>query len=184
MLKKHLGTIDAKLLMIGLCLCLILSTAAAVAAQGGKKTTGPIYKVDVTAHDYAFTAPTYLPTCSAETKSGTYNAWFPPHDPCANVTLNTGYQLTDDIMFRVNTDSTGNIVSVQLRGQDVIGKEGIMHETEIVAVTPVFPSSLGFVVHVDQDNIPVWKLSRHRDGKRVEIVGYISLGDLIYSPKP
>lgn len=162
--------------------CWLLFTAGTAFGQKGKPSP-IIYKVDVTAHDYVFTAPTFLPTCSAETR-GAYNAWFPDHDPCATVTLDSGYRLTDTVMVRANTDSNGNIVSVQLRGQDVIGKAGIMHETEVIQVVPTFPSSLGFTIHVDRDNIPVWKLSRHRDGSRVEIVGYISLGDLVYSRKP
>jgi hypothetical protein len=173
---------DTKFRMIGLMLCLLFAVESAAAQKVKPKPV--IYKVDVTAHDYVFLSPTYLPNCSAETKDGTYNAWFPRHDPCATVTLDTGYQLTDDIMFRVNTDSSGNIVSVQLRGQDVIGTGGIMHETEVVMITPVYPSAMGFMLHVEQDSIPVWKLSRHRDGKRIEIVGFISLGDLVFSRKP
>lgn len=166
-------------------LMLVLALLLPVGVLGQKGKPAPvIYKVDVTAHDLVFTAPTYLPTCSAETRSGFFNAWFERHVECAHVTLDTGYKLTDDIMFMVNRDSSGNIVSVQLRGQDIIGKAGIMHETEVIQVIPVFPSTLGFTVHVDRDNIPVWKLSRHTDGKRVEIVGYISLGDLVYSRKP
>ncbi|MFN2501736.1 MAG: hypothetical protein ABR530_06970 [Pyrinomonadaceae bacterium] len=172
----------SKFRMTGLMLCLLFAVGNAAAQKGKPKPV--IYKVDVAAHNYVFTSPTYLPTCSAETKDGTYSAWFPRHDPCAIVTLDTGYKLTDDIMLRVNTDSNGNIVSVQLRGQDVIGTEGIMHETEVVMIAPVSPAALGFTLHVDQDVIPVWKLSRHRDGSRVEIVGYISLGDLVYSRKP
>lgn len=150
----------------------------------------PLYKVDVIAHNAdLFFAPTYLPTCSAQTRDQkgpgiNYSAWFPRHDLCATVTTSTGYRLTDDIVIRVVTDN-GVIVSVQLVGQDVIGKEGIMHETEAVPISPpVIPVASGFTLHVDVDNIPVWKLDRHLGGKRVEIVGYIGLGDLVYSPNP
>lgn len=157
------------------------------------QTSDVIYKVDVVA-DTNFSnadSPMYLPTCSAETRdqSGpgvTFNAWFPRHDSCATVTTSTGYQLTDDISFLVNQDSSGNIVSLTLRGQDVIGMEGIAHESEevIPVNAPIVPLDSGFVIHVHRDHLPIWKLSKHRGGKRVEIVGEVSLGDLIYSPNP
>lgn len=168
---------------------LFFATGSYVQSLKAGQASDPIYKVDVIAHNAdLFVAPLYLPTCSAFTRDQkgpgvNYSAWFTRHDLCATVTTSTGYKLTDDISLRVVTDN-GVIVSVQLRGQDVIGKQGIAHETELVPVTPVIPVESGFILHVDVDNIPVWKLDRHLGGKRVEIVGYISLGDLVYSPNP
>ena len=107
---------------------------------------------------------------------------FPRHDPCAIVTTSTGYQLTDDIRFVVTKNRSGQITAVLLRGQDVIGKEGIMHESE--AITSLIPTTSGFTLHLDVDNLPIWKLTNHLGGKRTLIVGYINLGDLVYSPKP
>lgn len=168
--------------MIGLCLCLTLAMASSAAQKPG---TGTIYKVDVISHIDTFLAPTYLPTCSAETPAGFYPAVFPRHDACAIVTTSTGYQLTDDIRIEVKKNRSGQIISAQLRGQDVEGKEGIMHESEVITFDPPFiPTSSGFTLHLDVDNLPIWKLTHHLGGKRTVIVGYVSLGDLVYSPKP
>lgn len=173
-----------RLPLMGLCLCLMLAIASS-AAQSIQKPSGVVYKVDVISHIDTFVAHTYLPTCSALTPEGFYTAVFPRHDPCAIVTTSTGYQLTDDIRVLVKTNRSGQIISVQLRGQDVIGQEGIMHESEVIAISPPFvPSTAGFTLHVDVDNLPVWKLTHHLGGKRTVIVGFISLGDLVYSPAP
>jgi hypothetical protein len=112
-----------------------------------------------------YDVPTYLPTCTATSGgNNSYTALFDRHDLCATVTTSTGYQLTDDIVIQVNT-TQGLITSVQLRGQDVIGEEGIMHESETVAITPpVTPSTSGFTLHVHVDNLPIWKLTRHLGG--------------------
>ena len=165
----------------GLCLCLMLAIASSATQK-----TGIVYKVDVVSHIDTFVAPTYLPTCSAQTPEGAYGAVFPRHDPCATVTTSTGYRLTDDIRFLVPTNRSGQTISVQLRGQDVIGKVGIMHESELITIDPPFtpPTSGGFTLHLDVDNLPIWKLTHHLGGKRTVIVGYISLGDLVYSPNP
>ena len=159
---------------------------------GGGETEDIIYVVDVVYDPdlhggFIPVAPIYLPTCPAETK-GTYRAFFPRHDPCATVVTSTGYELTDDIVLHVLTNQDGDITSFQLVGQDVIGREGIVHESELVVFDPpVIPSPFGFVLHVDVDNLAIWKLDKHRrtgGAKRVEIVGDISIGDLLYTPIP
>jgi hypothetical protein len=131
-------------------------------------------------------APPYLPSCSAETRGGTFSAWFERHDLCATVTTSTGYTLTDDISLHVNTNKAGNIISFQLIGQDVIGREGLIHKSEIIAIEPpVVPSTGGFTLHVDTDNIEIWKYDKHLNtggAKPVEMVGHISVGDLVYTP--
>jgi len=131
-------------------------------------------------------APPYLPSCSAETRGGSFIALFERHDLCATVTTSTGYTLTDDIGLHVNTNKAGNIISFQLIGQDVIGMEGLIHKSEVVAIEPpVVPSTGGFTLHVDKDNIEIWKYNKHLNtggAKPVEMVGYISVGDLVYTP--
>jgi len=133
-----------------------------------------------------FDAPTYLPECLAKTHEGTLIAVFARHDLCATVTTSEGYTLTDDIGLHVNTNKSGNIISFQLIGQDVIGREGLIHKSEIVAIEPpVVPSMEGFTLHVDTDNIEIWKYDKHLNtggAKPVEMVGYISVGDLVYTP--
>ena len=148
-----------------------------------------IYQVQlVDGQDFAYQKPLYAPGCLAETFGG-YSARFERHDLCATVVTDSGYLLTDDIAFDALTDQNGHIETFQLWGQDVIGKEGIIHHSVVVTFAPpVSPSDTGFVLHVHADNLAVWKLDKHKRGgkgaKRVEIVGYISIGDLVYTPKP
>jgi hypothetical protein len=186
--------------LVGLAVCLMLATAAGIVLSSGialaKKPPKPpapqdpvVFSVELTSCGLEFEAPTYLPACSAETL-GTANekfwARFPRHDLAATVEMDTGYLLTDDISIEVNTDKAGNIVSFQLFGQDVIGEEGLMHQSEVVEIyPPVVPSDEGFTLHVDVDWLPIWKTADHlkkRRPKLVEIVGYISVSDMVYTP--
>ena len=192
---------------VGLCLmvvatCLVLVTVWAVLAVPGtalaKKPDKPPgqeelnYTVILTSHTL-FEAPTYLPLISAETRAGIYSAWFERHNLDATVYTTLDFTtiettLTDDISLHIGTNSDGNIISFQLIGQDVIGKEGIIHKSEIVAIDPpVTPSSDGFTLHIDTDNIEIWKYNKHLNvggAKKVAMVGYISIGDLVYTPLP
>lgn len=133
-----------------------------------------------------FNAPTYLPSCLAVTHENTFIAVFERHDLCATVTTSEGYKLTDDIGLHVNTNKAGNIISFQLIGQDVIGREGLIHKSEVVPIEPpVVPSTGGFTLHVDTDNIEIWKYDKHLNtggAKPIEMVGHISVGDLVYTP--
>lgn len=159
---------------------------AAPAKGGGGGNQNAAYTIAVTSDPLwtpAPTQPTYSPACLAETPGpGGYTALFPRHDLCATVTTSSGSQLTDEVLIQVNAHK-GFLTSVQLRGQDVIGEEGIAHESEqIPLLPPLEPDPAGFTVHVHADNVPIWKLSRHLGGKRVEIIGYISIADMVYTP--
>ncbi|MGH7558417.1 MAG: hypothetical protein ACREMD_11695, partial [Gemmatimonadota bacterium] len=67
---------------------------------------------------------------------------------------------------------------------DVIGEAGIAHETDRVLVAvPVVPSDDGFVLHVHAKNVEVWRKSGHTRGDRVEMIGWISIGDIVYSAR-
>ena len=193
---------------VGLCLmvvtiCIVVAGLWAVLATPetalAKKPDKPPgqdelnYTVNVIFDDLAFPegsglplAPPYLPDCSAETRGGIFSAWFERHDLCATVTTDTGKTLTDDISMHVETDEAGNIISFQLFGQDVIDRDGIMHQSEVVAISPpVVPSMDGFTLHVDVDNLEIWKTNRHlrsNKPKLVEMIGYISICDLVYTP--
>jgi len=167
--------------------CIALPVPAyAQKGKGGGPSSQTNFKVEVrNISGFKYTARTYLPTCSAVASgNNNYSAVFPRHDLCATVTTSPdGYQLTDDIVIEVFT-TNGLITSVKLTGQDVIGETGIAHESGVIPITPaVIPYAGGFTVYVNLDNIPIWKLSRHLGGKRVAIVGYISLGDMKYSPQ-
>jgi len=175
---------------IGKGLLAALTAATAFAQAGAQAKTsggsGLVYDVSVERGIDSFSPqePVFTPTCLATTPTGGYTARFPRHDPCAVVTTSTGYQITDDISIVVTT-TKGLITSVKLRGQDIIGEDGIMHESEAIPILPpVTPSPSGFTLHVHADHVPIWKLHNHLGGKRVEIVGYISLWEMIYRPRP
>lgn len=157
---------------------------------GGGSTSEVLYQVDV-ADDtgFASTAPVYNPSCDAFTQEQkgpgvSYWAIFDRHDLCATVTTSWGRELTDDIVIRVFTNAAGEITSLQLTGQDIIGKEGIFHESEVVELDlPILPSADGFTLVVDRDMVPIYKCDKHTScPKRVEIIGEIALDLMIYSP--
>jgi hypothetical protein len=157
---------------------------------GGGSTSEVLYQVDV-ADDtgFASTAPVYNPSCDAFTQEQkgpgvSYWAIFDRHNLCATVTTSWGRELTDDIVIRVFTNAAGEITSLQLTGQDTIGKEGIFHESEVVELDlPILPSADGFTLVVDPDMVPIYKCDKHIScPKRVEIIGEIALDLMIYSP--
>ncbi len=134
----------------------------------------------------------YGPDCPAQTPASSGNklyttAIFPRHDLCATLTTSLG-SLTDDIIIQTVTNRSGDVIGVQVTGQDFIGEDGIAHESDVLLVTPiVMPDGLGFILHVHADDVLLWKLDTHRprkNSKRVESVGTFSLGDMIYSPDP
>ena len=194
-------------LMLGVTLALGIATSAAVADHcrgqhrndpgcssddGGGSASEVLYQVAVV-DDTGFIseAPVYNPTCDAFTveQKGpgvSYSAFFDRHDLCATVTTSDGMTLTDDIVILASTDAAGDIVSVQLGGQDTIGKEGIYHESEIIVLdAPVTPLPTGFTIMVDRDLVPVYKCDKHlKCVSRVDLIGYIALDLLIYSPTP
>ena len=133
-----------------------------------------------------FNSPTYLPASSAKTRESGFSAWFARHDLDATVVTSTGKKLTDDVSVHVRTDEAGNIVSFQLIGQDVVGTEGIIHKSQVVVIDPpVAPSADGFTLHVEVDNLEIWKYDKHWNvggAQRVEMIGRISVGDLVYTP--
>jgi hypothetical protein len=91
----------------------------------------------------------------------------------------SGYSLTDDVSLYV-TVRKGQATRVQLFGQDVVGRDGIQHESDpfVIVSAPVNPN--GFVLHVHADKLPVWRLSGHTGGRRVEMIGTIAIGDIVY----
>ena len=79
----------------------------------------------------------------------------------------------------------GDITGVQLFGQDIVGNDGIAHESNLSPV--VLPDGAGFTLHVRAAEVDLRKLDTHRPmkkSKRVEFVGTFTLGDMIYTPDP
>jgi hypothetical protein len=96
------------------------------------------------------------------------------------------YTLSDDLVINVQQEKkTGRITHVRLVGQDVDGEEGIWHNTDWIPVeTPVAPVSAGFTLHVHARNVEVWRYDSHLGGgNRVDMIGAISIGDIIYPPR-
>lgn len=165
---------------------------------GGGEESKPKYAVSLIGGGFNCAAPLFNPgelnppifatTVDVKGPSVSYSANFPRHlsEGGPTLTMDSGLQLADDIRIFVDTNDIGQIVAVQIKGQPEIGKEALAHESEVVqlmqTVDPLV--SQPFTVRVHTDGIPVWQLSRHTGGKRVQIVGRFCLGDLIYTPQP
>lgn len=103
----------------------------------------------------------------------------------ATDTLYSPYALTDDVFLATHKEKgkTGAIHEVRLIGQDVIGDEGIAHETDWIPIPPVVPSPDGFTLHVHASDVAVWRKDSHTGGNRVAIIGWISIGDIVIRPQ-
>ena len=77
----------------------------------------------------------------------------------------------------------GKIVGVYFFEQDHIGQDGMQHSTDTIELeSPVTPLAEGFTIPVRRSDIEVWKHKTHNGGARVEMVGTICIGDIIYTP--
>lgn len=163
---------------------------AAVLESAGKKpsseSTGSS-TADLSPGDFLVeeTSPAPLASsCPGGVQAGNYHVDF-GHTECMVVCpLGSAYCLRDDVKFIVTKEKgkNGRITHVRLYAQDVIGDAGIGHETaDIPVAIPAVPIKQGFTLHVHARNIPVWRLDSHGgDGNRVEVIGTISIGDIIY----
>jgi hypothetical protein len=179
---------------------------------GGKTTT--ITLADFVAHPGSFVpfAPILITRCSGTATSQYYVEW-PRHDLCVAtatvdgtgqvIALDAGVkpagsvgdpnrvkelcesdELCDDPEMSVSKKKD-RLVSLQFFIQDDIGAEGIMYQTDKVAIDPpAATDKCGFLVHVHADNVPVWQLSGHLGGPPVAMVGTVSIGDIWYRPDP
>ena len=194
---------------VGLCVtvvtaCLVLATLWAVLAtsetalaekpdkppgqdkpdkpgKGGDKTA---YSVDAVDDDGPYVSPTLVSTCPGSTGENTlFVSW--PRSPAQCIVITpteSSYALTDDPQLTVSK-KRGKVIAVQFYIQDKPGPDGIMHSSEQIPVDPpVTPSSSGFTLHVHADNVPVWRHKGHTGGPRVEMIGTISVGDIVFTP--
>jgi hypothetical protein len=90
--------------------------------------------------------------------------------------------LTDDISLNL-TVKKGVIAGFGITGQDTIGREGIMHESDIVPLNVPVPENpeLGFEIPIGSD-VVIHRLSGHLAGRRVQIAGTVQVGKLVYTP--
>jgi len=127
-------------------------------------------------------------TCAAWTAPGStdFRVRFPRHLQCVPecwVFLDQiGDYLTDDIAINLSTRK-GRFTGFSVNGQDTIGKEGIMHESDELPLDQAVPDNpeSGFEIPIDLD-VPIYRLSGHLGGRRVDLAGVIQLGTLIYTP--
>jgi hypothetical protein len=181
---------------------------------GGGKPPSSSMVADFVAHSEAFVpvGPMLLSRCSGKSTSKYYVEW-PRHDLCVFtgtfdalgnlVSSDSGVkpsemqadpnrvkelckpdELCDDPILSASSRK-GTIRSLQFFIQDDIGTDGIMHESEVVTVDPPAPTNpCSFLVHVHRDGVPIWELSGHLGGPRVEMVGTVSIGDVWYRSNP
>lgn len=114
-----------------------------------------------------------------------YTAQFPRHLQCVLqcwISLSGDNFLTDDIALIVRSRK-GRFIGLTIRGQDWIGGDGIMHESDQVPLDVPIPAdiSAGFIIPVNQD-VTIHRLKGHLGGPRVEVAGVIHVGQLMYSP--
>jgi hypothetical protein len=162
-----------------------------VAAQGGGAGGANALLGDVAAGDYADPAAStpLTSTCPAVVQGGGWVLDF-GHTQCLVVRADwnsaSGFQpyaLTDDIKLIVFKEQgkNGRITHLRFYGQDVIGEAGIAHNSDSIPVAvPVVPSKGGFVLHVHAPRVAIWRLSGHTGGSRVALIGWVSIGDLVY----
>lgn len=93
----------------------------------------------------------------------------------------SSYPLTNDVILQARyRKNNATIDAVTLYGQDIIGPDGIQHETDKILIAPQQASASGFTLHVHADKVVVYRLSGHTGGKRVGAIGTICIGDVVY----
>ena len=97
-------------------------------------------------------------------------------------------KLTDDIVIFVETNKAGEILKVMVSGQDLIGSEGIYHQSDAMDVMSVETFADGrFTVHVHADGVKLWECDTHVLRKKTicnQEQGTFALDDLTYTPDP
>ncbi|MBI2072739.1 MAG: hypothetical protein HYT81_06860 [Gemmatimonadetes bacterium] len=169
------------------------SDSPLLAAQGGGSSNNTLLG-DVASGDYVdpTMASPLTSTCPAPVKGSGWSLNF-EHTQCLIVqpdwNTDSGfepYALTDDIVLGVlkKQGKDGQITYVRFYGQDVIGEAGIAHNSDTIPVAvPVIPTKSGFVLHVHAPRVAIWRLSGHTGGDRVALIGWVSIGDLVYRPQ-
>ncbi len=103
-----------------------------------------------------------------------------------------GYQLLDDVGFKVlKTKTKGKefLTAVVLKGQEKAGPDSSWHESREMPLSSPVPlptnSTTSLILHV-HGTVAVERYDSHLDtgGKNaLEVVGWISVGDLVYQPQ-
>jgi len=127
-------------------------------------------------------------TCAAYTAPGGtgFRVRFPRHMQCVPECWifleEMGVNLTDDIALNLDTKN-GQFTGFSINGQDTIGREGTMHESDVVPLDQVIPENPDAVFEIPiYSDISVYRLKGHLSGRRVGLAGVIQIGKLIYTP--
>jgi len=150
-------------------------------AQAAKKSETNLV-ADFTLHDTpADVSEPLVSTCPGAVGDG-YHVKFGASGCLIFTPTGSSYALTDDIlMWNPGLKKEGRITRVRFSAHDIAGPDGIKHDTDDIPVAvPVVPDPAGFVLHVHADNVPVYRLSGHVGGKRVAMIGTISVSDIVY----
>ena len=138
---------------------------------------------------------TLNPSCLAQASS-IKNLWayFPRHDLCATLTTSSDASIADDIVIRVKIEKKKAgalpvVISVQVIGQDVIGADGLIYQSDVITDKLFDVDSMGdgsFVIHVHADKVKLWKCNGHLLKGRTtceEEAGFFAIHDLVYRPE-
>lgn len=146
-------------------------------------------------HTYTGGAPIWAPTdaspgCVMQKNSGkSLSGAFPRHELCASLPEdNDNAILRDDIIVIVQTSNRGEVLSVEVQGQDYIGTVGIVHISDVMAPLSVESFADGsMVIHVHANNVGLYQCDTHvlkKQSNCDQKVGEFALDDLFYSPDP
>ncbi len=98
------------------------------------------------------------------------------------------YEMRLRVVIGLNVTHAGQqITAIQIRG---LGGPELgpwwHHSSDWIPCTPVaFNLATGFVIHVHQDNIPIWRHATQKSSSpRVEIAGQAALGDVVVFQAP
>jgi hypothetical protein len=135
-------------------------------------------------------APTdKLSTCVLQKNSGkSLSGAFPRHDLCASLPDNSVPIIQDDIIVIVHTSNRGEVLAVEVQGQDSIGTVGLVHISDVMVPSSVENVADGsMIIHVHADNVGLYKCDTHVLKKQSNcdaLIGEFALHDLIYSSAP
>lgn len=157
---------------------------------GGDSNIAPKFAVTVADDPATTTANLWAPGpgCPGETPDSKskdiVTVVFFGHQTCATLTTSDGSTLTDDLTIRTHRDANGDIDSIEIEGQDVIGSEGVVLLSEAIPIDPpVTPARDGFEIHVHGANVTMYRCDTHRMMKRTSCAdpaGTFSIDDISY----
>ncbi len=157
---------------------------------GGDGTKVTWSEADLVVHEVPDVNSTLRSTCpgtpgskpsnpTVEWKDGTPDG--AGNEACVTVTpKGSAVPLTNDASMIVATKKGSTEVTLQFSIQDVAGAEGIQYRTDrfVIDAGEEFTGA-GFTLHV-HSSVDVYRLKGHTGGPKVENVGTINIGDIVY----